>query len=377
MQLINGTKHCFAANQAYDKHGKMHLLAVVKATYDIPEFPNQKAAIADEQVPIFDADQFDGEPGVTAPVFESDWSLTKKRCDIVIKANGYSPGGNAVTELDVGFRVGDCEKAARIVGPRKWEKSNSKWLTPSQPEFFVEAPINYGNSFGGIWHDPMEGDFEIFTPNPVGRGYAVEFKNELEGQPLPMIEKPDEPISRSDQQYTPWAFGPMGRNWKPRAQMAGTYDEQWQETRFPFLPADFDEEYFQCTPADQQIEFPTGDEQVYLRNLHPTRPEIQFHLPKHLNMPMVALTQSQEQHAIIPVVDTVIIDVEKNQFSLVWRGHMPLKRSLRELNIVAVGHVCKKWWKAQVFGAKDCGCGGKESDPNKVISIGEALSDDE
>ena len=93
-------------------------------------------------------------------------------------------------------------------------------------------------------------------------------------------------------------------------------------------------------------------------------------------MPMVALTRSQEQIPINPVVDTLNIDVTRNQFSIVWRGQLPLKRSMRELNIVAVGNVCKKWWQAQVYGAKDCGCGGTESDPTRVISIGEALSND-
>ena len=166
------------------------------------------------------------------------------------------PGGHFVTELDVGFQVADCEKTARVVGPRTWEKSNSKWLAASKPEPFAELPITYENSFGGMWHDPEEEDYEFFSPNPLGRGFAVKFQHELENQLLPNIEKPDQPISRSNQQYTPWAFGPLGRNWSPRADFAGTYDDQWQKNQYPFLPSDFDEEYFQCAPADQQIEFP-------------------------------------------------------------------------------------------------------------------------
>ena len=375
MQQVNGTGFSFGANQAFDSCGKLHMIAVVKATYVIPEFPDAEAAVSEDQVPIFDSDQYEGEPGKCAPNFESDWSLAKQRCDVVLKTNAYSPNRRAVKELQAGFRLGDCEKIARITGPRRWEKSDLG-LVPSEAEDFQESSISYENSFGGTWHDTKNDAYEVYSSNPVGRGYAEKFKSELEGMLLPAVQKPDENIIQPNKEYTPWSFGPLGRNWNPRIRFAGTYDDAWKENTFPFLPADFDNQYFQCVPADQQIEYPSGGEKVTLLNLHPERPIIHFKLPKNLHMPMVALMKSQQQLPISPVVDTICIDVEKNIFSLVWRGQLPLKRSLREVNIVAVGPVCRKWWKAQVFGSSDCGCGGTESDSSKVISIDEAMLDE-
>ena len=44
------------------------------------------------------------------------------------------------------------------------------------------------------------------------------------------------------------AFGPVGRSWQPRIRWAGTYDQKWMDEKFPFLPEDFDERYYQCRP---------------------------------------------------------------------------------------------------------------------------------
>ena len=50
------------------------------------------------------------------------------------------------------------------------------------------------------------------------------------------------------------SFGPIGRNFKSRVTLAGTYDKKWLDEIYPFLPADFDEQYYQAAPPDQQIE---------------------------------------------------------------------------------------------------------------------------
>ena len=52
------------------------------------------------------------------------------------------------------------------------------------------------------------------------------------------------------------SFGPVGRGWHPRLGYAGTYDQNWLDNVFPFLPADFRDDYYQAAPADQQIASP-------------------------------------------------------------------------------------------------------------------------
>lgn len=63
------------------------------------------------------------------------------------------------------------------------------------------------------------------------------------------------------------ALGPLGRHWQARVGFAGRYDDAWLAERFPFLPADFDERYFQSAPADQWTDHLRGGEEVLLLNL--------------------------------------------------------------------------------------------------------------
>ena len=62
------------------------------------------------------------------------------------------------------------------------------------------------------------------------------------------------------------ALGPLGRHWQARVGFAGRYDDAWLAERFPFLPTDFDERYFQSAPADQWTDHLRGGE-VLLLNL--------------------------------------------------------------------------------------------------------------
>ena len=52
------------------------------------------------------------------------------------------------------------------------------------------------------------------------------------------------------------SFGPMGRGWPGRIEYGGTYDQNWIDNIFPFLPPDFDDRYFQMAPPDQQTPAP-------------------------------------------------------------------------------------------------------------------------
>lgn len=86
MHLVNGSQFEVGANQFVDKHGHVHLLSVIKGTFDIPDDPRQSPLPSKQQVSIFDTDVFLGEPGLSAPVIESDWSFRKQRCDVILNA---------------------------------------------------------------------------------------------------------------------------------------------------------------------------------------------------------------------------------------------------------------------------------------------------
>ena len=54
--------------------------------------------------------------------------------------------------------------------------------------------------------------------------------------------------------YRPMGFGPGRPRLDAPLSYAGTYDQNWLDNVFPFLPADFDERYYQAAPEDQQID---------------------------------------------------------------------------------------------------------------------------
>src|SRR5262249_21923513 len=144
------------------------------------------------------------------------------------------------------------------------------------------------------------------------------------------------------------AFGPVGRAWQPRAGFAGTYDQHWLDNVFPFLPGDFDERYYQAAPADQQVGYVTGGEEVTLTNLTP-QGRCSFTLPT-LKVPVTFFLKNYEQTEIDAIADTLVIEPDLGRFLLLWRASMPLRRNMFEVAQVVVGRMPGGWYRAREFG---------------------------
>jgi hypothetical protein len=137
------------------------------------------------------------------------------------------------------------------------------------------------------------------------------------------------------------SLGPLGRNWQPRASYAGTYDQTWLDREAPFWPKDFDYLYFQSTPADQQISYPEGGEEVVLWNLMPegiTR----FSLPS-VNMPVLFLPYRGSDQQIDANLDTVLIEPDLGRFMLTWRATLPARRSCFDIRETIAGELPPEW----------------------------------
>lgn len=370
MEIINGSRLIVDAHMATDSAGRRYLVAQAKATYRIPAVGVAYPRLADPQLPLLNADVFEGAPGESGLIFEADHAWFKPRCDVLVHAAAHAPGGQPVKQLDVGFRVGSCVRTARVIGNRHWRRS-LVGLVPSEPQPFVSMPISYGRAFGGTRvHDGMP---QPYAANPIGCGFGdAPGDASLVDTPVPNLEEPGAPISNPREHYQPISFGPVGRSWAGRVEFGGTYDQHWMDEIFPLLPEDFDPRFFQAAPGTQQIDYPTGGEEVAFLHLHPTRPEIRFTLP-YLNLSMVVLDQHRQVHKLEPVVDTLSFDLEADVFTVVWRARHPLKRSLAEVDAFAAGSLCKRWWQARVQGTNDCGCGSFESKDEDITPVAEIV----
>jgi hypothetical protein len=142
------------------------------------------------------------------------------------------------------------------------------------------------------------------------------------------------------------SYGPLGRGWSSRSRFAGTYDDEWLDKHFPFLPPDFDTRYFQAAPLDQQLPleaFTGGPVEVALANLTPeglTR----FTIP-HLVAPVHVFPKRGEREDYTATLDTIVIEPELQRFNLTWRVSRPLKNSMHEIAQVLVGKKGQDWWQ--------------------------------
>ena len=349
MELVNATRMVAGHTMALDKHGREHLVVVVKGTFrfPLPDEPPGHFALHDEQQPLVMADSFTGEPGLSAPVYDVDFALRKPRCDILLVGSAHAPGGKPVARVEVGVRVGTWSKTLAVTGARRWE-CGASGASPGAPERFVKQPISYDVAFGGTdarHEDPRQ--HAAFLANPVGCGFHRHLRSDwVDGAAMPRTEETDRPVRSPDGDYRPMAFGPIGRAWPPRVGFAGTYDEAWLEEHFPFLPPDFDEQYFQAAPPDQQVPlgyFDRGPVEVALANLTPeglTR----FTVPQ-LVAPVNVFPRHGEREDHVATLDTLLIEPDQRRFSLTWRVTRPLKKNMFEVVQVLVGRKGRDWWQ--------------------------------
>jgi hypothetical protein len=260
---------------ATDPSGSPVLVVVVKATYTV--LGDGRVRLAGVQIPPTAADVSLGEPGRSSIVQETDFATWKPKTDLLLSGHAYAPGGRPTEVVDAQMSVGPLTKTVRVFGDRIWKPGLVLGYEISSPARFTRMPLVYERAFGGV-DTTEEDDPRTELRNPVGRGFHRLNAGNIEGSLLPNLENPKELIRNPYETPEPAGFGPLGRAWMPRVTYAGTYDDAWKEKRFPFLPEDFSDRYFQSAPADQIVGPLKGGEKVTLRNLTPDG-VLEFALP--------------------------------------------------------------------------------------------------
>jgi hypothetical protein len=344
MELINSTRMLAGYTMGVEPSGRELLVVVMKGTFRIPAESGAPLRLHDEQVPLVMSDVFYGEPGLSAPKYEVDFAPRKHRCDVLLNASAYAPGGRPVRRIEVAAHVGNWSKTFAVVGDRVWEAAGAG-IGASGAIPFVVMPINYDRAFGGIDNahkDPSK--HAAFMANPSGRGFHSQLVPEwVHGTPLPNTEETGHPVTWVDGNYKPMSFGGVGRHWTARLPFAGTYDEKWLEDVFPFLPSDFDERYYQAAPLDQQLAIPLGEQLVRLINLTPDGDRA-FTLP-HLEAPVNVFPKNGKREDLSAFIDTIVIEPDHERVTMTWRVARPLKKNMFEISQVLVGKKGRDWWQ--------------------------------
>jgi hypothetical protein len=233
----------------------------------------------------------------------------------------YAFGGQCRIELT------DLEAVKRLPG--------AHWMTPEQRAQHPDkdsAPITHS----------------VYEPNHVGRGYAQKWyltATKCKSVPAPQITYPDAPpvnvnlferMAQGKESKTPAlspaGFGIRAKVHPERRVLAGTIDEAFIKGK-EWLPKDFDFAIWNAAPPDQQIEHMTGDEIIILTNLCPHdtpgatvdgegNVTLTLALPKHECFVLVRM-ESGEMIQHLLSIDTVIVEPDDANLSLVWRTTLP------------------------------------------------------
>lgn len=343
MELINATRMTAGYNMGLEPSGRELLVVVIKGTFVLPK-PGEPVRLHEEQLPLIMADTFTGAPGFSAPVHEIDFAPRKPACDVLLVGHARAPAGTQVTRLRAGIRVGPMEKVFDVVGDRVWQ-AGLTGITASAPQHFTEMPVSYDRAFGGAdQNSEDESEHDAYLPNPVGRGWHKHLKNAwVDGTPLPNTEEIGKPVGFPGDKCKPMALGPLGRGWPQRARFAGTYDQKWLDDVFPFLPADFDERYYQAAPEEQHVPLPKGPMDVVLSGF--TADGIcQFTLP-HFEAPVHVFPRRGDRENYLAILDTIVLEPDRDRFTLTWRVARPLRKNLHEIAQTVVGANGLEGWR--------------------------------
>ncbi|OLU20400.1 hypothetical protein BVH01_00205 [Pseudomonas sp. PA1(2017)] len=370
MQIDNRSGFPHAWFEKTGPGGIVHDVLVLRGTFDLNDSykPLQRAA---KQAAIVYADEYDGHPEVNPLQSvlrrEGDLVLLKPASDIYVTGTAHSEGGVAKPGWLAGIRVGNRRKLLQLHGPRRFERHGQQWRL-SGAESVTQVPLDYRYAFGGCYsvRTGEQGEIErVYNPqNPAGCGWLPseadlqamspeaqaqlrQWLEEVSELPAPQIEDVEAPVASPHDTLPPQGLAPLARWSQERLQYAGTYDEHWQRERYPLLPDDFDERFYQAAPPDLvQPGYLAGDEFISLLGLLPEG-LTHFRLPGVLALVSLTTTSGLCRQGPL-VLDTVAIDLDARQVSLIWRGTFERVEPWRRL---AVGTLDAPLRQEDVHGA--------------------------
>lgn len=346
MKLINPFPTPAFAFQQYNNRAELLAIITARATYEIVD--GNLLRFMEEQPEIGYSDTFTGSEDTTAHlVHQADFVPYKPGTDVTVIGRSYAPSGKSDKSWLAGIKVGEKEKILRVFGPRYWEPVTGQddWVMgEAEPASIV--PLSYYQAFGGIIprdDKHTEGKQDCHRFNPIGPGLiSHEYSAKGERLPAPQIEATDDPITDCRKDYVPQGFAPIAPVWRFREQYTGTYDEQWLETKHPFLPPDFDYRFYNCAHPDLIFEpYLQGAEPIHLVNMDPVHRHIKLILPA-LKMEAKITYEDGASASNVLHMDGVHFDLLQEgppRLRLTWRTAFAWQNGVKEIELKATRRI--------------------------------------
>jgi hypothetical protein len=339
--LVNVTPFTVDVSTYVDADARQYHVFVLSASFEAR--PGEHLRVADQQLPVVDADMHFGVPGESSVKYDSDLVPAKPFFDVIVNGAAYAPEGRPTTEVEVGIRVGAFRKVLLVSGDRKWQRLG----TPSAPEPFVRLPIVYERAFGGCQGDKCD------RRNPVGVG----FEGAVSRDPgilteVPNVESLVDRVRSRKQSPKLAGFGVVARAWLPRLPLAGTYDERWKAEQFPLVARDLDDRFYQSSPSDQQFERSFEGEMVQAVNMTPEG--LWSSRVPRLTVPVRARCDKRTLHVDLRT-DTLIVEPDAYRIALKARACVAVCRNSAPVEEFVVGEASRAWWRARMTGKEYIG----------------------
>ncbi len=317
MKLFNETPFQVRGHSGMLEPGQPFLTIVVKGTFTLKAGAVAEALAPDEQPKPGPAVVFMDDYGNSLKT-DNDMVPFKKQADCIFVGSAHSPSVKPVKTLEVAFGIGAAFlKRLGVHGDRSWVREADGSVRLTGPEPFTEIPIREEYAHGGPKSNYNRHGIG-FGELPKTPGAEIRVANIM-----PAVEG----LAPWDRDEESAGFGVQPPMLLPRRRLAGTYDTVWQYRRRPLPPHDFDPAFYNAARADQQIEgHLLGNEEIYLKNLHPTVPEFRAWLPGlavrcfvHRAMDLKR-GEDFEFAEVVTQLDTCVVDVPAETLTLLWRG---------------------------------------------------------
>jgi hypothetical protein len=324
LQLHNTTPFTPAIFLFPNEKGVDTLYVALKATFEVRD---KVLVVAQDQRELVMGDEYWGKAGQSSLKYAGEAHLLKPGTDVLLVGAAHAPRGRPVESCLVSVRVAALRQVLHVFGDRQWK---SGLFSPgiSSPKPFVTMPLVWERAFGGI-HEVGEGRVLAEARNPVGQGLrGKRGGSEMVGRALPNLEDSQNLIGSISDAPMPVGVGPLAPSWEPRKSRAGTYDKEWQTQRAPYLPHDFNPEFFCVAPPSLHArDGLKGGEPVELLNVSPDGVQ-RFALPR-CDLEVTVYIAGQPERPRMRL-ETVLLEPEEQRVCLTWRGAVACdKRALK------------------------------------------------
>jgi hypothetical protein len=313
MEIVNQTNYHIAWIAGKKDHPADSLTLCVKATFQL--VPDAAALPAETQMLMGDIYIDDDiNKGLT---YDSDFAYFKENADLLLKGTCYTPEAIPVPKCSVCFAVAGTQKTLKVYGTR-YVSPGLLGDSASSAEPFTSMPLSHENTYGGAG----------YQKNAVGKGRD---KDENGLTWWPNVVDPN----LGDKE--PAGFGPINRISSQRTSKLGNYGGDYMEKRWPWFAEDFDWAYFNAATEDMQYSgYLTGDETLFMENLHPSISEYRSQLPGITPRCFLQEHEGGEDFREVEMnLDTLYVNMDSETVSLVWRGVAEIKsHDYRELSHV-------------------------------------------